>query len=128
MSREFTGISILSENVARLAEFYGKLLQIEVDLDDVFVEIGRQGYELSIYSKESADSAMGFDFSRYWGSGNIAIEFHVDDVDEEFERLKKMGVDFIKPPTTYPEGNRMMHFRDLDGNIITFANRCINNE
>jgi len=44
----------------------------------------------------------------------------VDDVDKEYEKLKKAISDFVQPPTTQPWGNRSLLFRDPDGNLINF--------
>jgi lactoylglutathione lyase len=41
----------------------------------------------------------------------------MEDSDAEYERLKAMGVNFIKPPTTQPWGQRTAYFTDPDGNI-----------
>jgi lactoylglutathione lyase len=41
----------------------------------------------------------------------------LDDCDAEYERLKARGVNFIKPPTTQPWGQRTAYFTDPDGNI-----------
>jgi predicted enzyme related to lactoylglutathione lyase len=48
------------------------------------------------------------------------IEFRVDDVDQEYERLEKVISDFVQRPTTKPWGNRSLLFRDPDGNLINF--------
>lgn len=48
------------------------------------------------------------------------IEFRVDDVDQEYERLEKVISDFVQRPTTPPWGNRSLLFRDPDGNLINF--------
>ena len=42
-------------------------------------------------------------------------------MDKEYDRINKIGVEFVAMPKTYPWGNRAMQFRDPDGNIITFA-------
>lgn len=49
--------------------------------------------------------------------------FNVENVDDEFERLKSLNMDieFVAVPTTYPWGSRAMHFRDPDGNIVCFG-------
>jgi uncharacterized glyoxalase superfamily protein PhnB len=44
----------------------------------------------------------------------------VDNVDQEYERLKKVFSDFVQEPTTMPWGNRSLLFRDPDGNLINF--------
>ena len=52
------------------------------------------------------------------------IEFLVDDVDTEYDRIRKLSidlsVDFVNEPTTMPWGNRSLLFRDPDGNLVNF--------
>nr|WP_295222173.1 VOC family protein [uncultured Chryseobacterium sp.] len=44
-----------------------------------------------------------------------------DDVDGEFERLKKdLSSDLIQEPTVMPWGNKSLLFRDPDGNLVNF--------
>jgi catechol 2,3-dioxygenase-like lactoylglutathione lyase family enzyme len=39
------------------------------------------------------------------------------DVDREYEELKAKGVHFVKPPTTFPWGQRIAYFEDPEGNL-----------
>jgi len=48
------------------------------------------------------------------------IEFLVDDVDAEYDKLKQLVSDFVNKPTTMPWGNRSLLFRDPDGNLVNF--------
>jgi uncharacterized glyoxalase superfamily protein PhnB len=48
------------------------------------------------------------------------IEFRVDDVDKEYQRLKRVISEFVQEPITQPWGNRSLMFRDPDGNLINF--------
>jgi lactoylglutathione lyase len=41
----------------------------------------------------------------------------LDNADVAYEELKAKGVNFIKPPTTQPWGQRTAYFTDPDGNI-----------
>lgn len=54
------------------------------------------------------------------GTGSFTIGFEVEDVDAQFERLKALGVTFVKLPASYPWGTRSVWFRDPDGNIVNF--------
>ncbi len=54
------------------------------------------------------------------GTGRYTIEIEVDDVDVQYERLRELGVQVIKPPTTQKWGRRSVWFRDPDGNIVNF--------
>jgi uncharacterized glyoxalase superfamily protein PhnB len=118
---KLTGICIITENVRKMAEFYSKVLKVEAEMNDVHSFVKTEHTGLALYSKHAAERDMGFDFSKYWGSGNICLEFPVEDVDSEYERLKKLDVEFVATPKTHSWGNRAMQFRDFDGNIITFA-------
>jgi len=48
------------------------------------------------------------------------IEFLVDDVDTEYDRIRQLSIDFVNEPTTMPWGNRSLLFRDPDGNLVNF--------
>ena len=48
----------------------------------------------------------------------MIIEFQVDDVDKEYERLKTLVSEWAQEPTTMPWGNRSILFRDPDGNLV----------
>lgn len=53
----------------------------------------------------------------------MILEFSVEDVDREYERLKGLVGEFALEPTTQPWGNRSMLFRDPDGNLINYFTR-----
>lgn len=117
---KFSDICIITENVPLLTRFYEYVLQLNADGDEVHAALNIGGAGISIYSKKAAVEEMAFDFSKFWGSGNITIGLNVDDVDKEYERLKSLDIGFITMPTTHPWGARSFHFRDPDGNIICF--------
>jgi catechol 2,3-dioxygenase-like lactoylglutathione lyase family enzyme len=45
----------------------------------------------------------------------------VDDVDDYYERITKLGADVIMPPTDRPWGMREIHVRDPNGHVIRFG-------
>jgi uncharacterized glyoxalase superfamily protein PhnB len=51
-------------------------------------------------------------------SGEVILDFRVDDVDREFMRIDQLGVEWVLPPTTQPWGSRSMVFRDPEGNLV----------
>ncbi|ULO05175.1 VOC family protein [Paenibacillus sp. 19GGS1-52] len=122
---KFTDVCLITENVLVLTNFYEAILQTKAEGNDIHAEIETIGTGLAIYSKKAAETDMGFDFSKHWGTGNFTLGFNVHDVDVEYERLIITGIEFLTPPTTYPWGARSMHFRDPDGNIICFRSRPI---
>lgn len=116
------GICLITDDVKKLSEFYQEVLQVKVETNDIHVDIVLDGGGITIYSKAAAEKDMGFDFSKYYGTGLCKITFFVDDIDNEYKRLQSLNIQFMTPPTLYPWGARSMHFRDLDGNIVCFVN------
>jgi uncharacterized glyoxalase superfamily protein PhnB len=51
-------------------------------------------------------------------SGEVILDFKVEDVDEEFIRIDRLGVEWVMKPTNQPWGARAMTFRDPQGNLV----------
>lgn len=113
----FTDISVLTDDVMRLAAFYGTALQARPEGDGSHAEVCVDGVTLAFDSialmEELAPGA-----TRGSGTGRYLLGFAVPDVDVEYERLVAAGVTVVKPPTTYPWGRRAAWFRDPDGNML----------
>lgn len=106
-------VCLLTNDVLRLSEFYKKVLNTTSDCDDAIHQLilTNGGAALTIYNDGT---------EKYNSNQNMCIAFTVENVDEEYERLKKLGVTVIEPPTTRPWGARNMHFCDPDGNHVYF--------
>ncbi len=115
----FNGICLVSRDVTRLREFYESTLQVEAEGDDIHVKLETAGAVLSIFS-ESGMEQMAPGSMKNYGHGGFTIEFEIQNVDEEYQRLKSMNVPIVKMPTTQPWGRRSVWFRDPDGNIVNF--------
>ncbi len=115
----FNGICLVSRNVERLREFYESALHVEAEGNDIHVKLQTAGAVLSIFS-ESGMEAMAPGSMKSYGHGGFTIEFEVENVDEEHDRLRSMNVPIVKMPTTQPWGRRSVWFRDPDGNIVNF--------
>lgn len=112
----FEGISLISEDVPRLATFYAALLEAEVVGDDTFAIVPTEGARLSFFSARGMEQ-MRSGSTTGMGTGASTLEFHVDDVDACYARLSPIAP-VLKPPTTQPWGRRSVWFRDPDGNIV----------
>ncbi|HKL79373.1 MAG TPA: VOC family protein [Mobilitalea sp.] len=116
---KFEAICLITEDVPALTRFYEEVLQTTAEGDAIHAEIRTEGASLSIYSRAAAKEDMKLQFGS--SSGNFTMGFLVEDVDQEYERLHKLGVTIMSEPTTYGWGRRSMQFQDLDGNVISFA-------
>jgi catechol 2,3-dioxygenase-like lactoylglutathione lyase family enzyme len=105
--------------VPRLRDFYTAVLRAEAEGDDTFTEIVTQGAALSIFTEEGTEH-MAPGSMQHSGCGRYTLEFEVEDVDAQYERLKAMNIIFVKTPTTQTWGRRSVWFRDPEGNIINF--------
>ncbi|MDE2890442.1 MAG: VOC family protein [Gemmatimonadota bacterium] len=103
----------------RLSAVYREILKLEPEEANIFETIPTEGAVLSIYSSKRTENAAPGCLEGS-GNGRYTIEFEVEDVDREYQRLKDMNVEIVKPPTTQPWGRRSVWFRDPDRNIANF--------
>jgi uncharacterized glyoxalase superfamily protein PhnB len=110
---------IVTDDVAGLAAFYARLVGTPVALNDYYVEVHTGamsvGFSRHRFTEYQEDQAGRQD--------EIVLDFVVDDVDREFERIDRLGVDWVLKPTTQPWGNRSMVFRDPEGNLVNVFSR-----
>lgn len=116
---KFNGICLVTKDVPRLKGFYSTVLQVKAEGDDTFTVLAIPGAALSIFTEEGMER-MAPGSMQHSGCGRYTLEFEVEDVDKEYERLKSMDITIVKPPTTQTWGRRSVWFRDPDGNIINF--------
>lgn len=114
-----SSICLITPDVPRLRAFYRDMLQIEPDGDAGFSSFSLPGGRLALFSEADMDR-MAPGCVRGAGRGASVLEFEVDDVDAECERLGALDAAIVKPPTTQPWGNRSVWFRDPDGHLINF--------
>lgn len=116
----FVSIRIITADIERLARFYEQITGISVTMyTEDFGELKTPACTLAIGSTRTLQ-LFGGDVARPAANHTAIIEFRVDNVDHEYERLKKVFSEFVQEPTTMPWGNRSLLFRDPDGNLINF--------
>lgn len=112
----------VTDNVEQLAAFYAELLGTPVTLNEYYVEVPAGpvtiGFSKRRFTEYRDHQAACSERGRQRRPGPSILDFQVDDVDAEYERIAAMGVTWVLPPTTQPWGSRAMIFTDPDGNLI----------
>jgi catechol 2,3-dioxygenase-like lactoylglutathione lyase family enzyme len=116
---KLSGICLVTDDVPALTAYYTRVLGCKAEGDDVHAEFVLEGLSLAIFSRQGMEQ-MAPGSMQGAGSGNVTIALEVADVDLEYERLKTLGVNFVKLPATHPWGARAFWFRDPDGNVVDF--------
>ena len=118
-----THVFIITDNIERMLSFYRDVLLIEPQPDSGnYVEFVTEGTTLSLGTVALQES-LAPGSAKPASNHSTMFEIQVDDVDKEYERLQKMDIEWVKPPTTQPWGNRSIYFRDPDGNLLNFYTR-----
>ena len=113
-------IRIITANMVTLVEFYEKATGVEAKWStDDFAEIVTSSFTLAIGSTRTL-AFFGGSVAQPATNKSVIIEFLVENVDAEYERIKDLTDDIVQKPTTMPWGNRSLLFRDTDGNLINF--------
>jgi uncharacterized glyoxalase superfamily protein PhnB len=111
---------IVTDDVAALATFYAALAGVDVVLNDYYLEIPALTMGFSQCRFSAFTGCQGHPGLR---RGEMVLDFSVPDVDREFERIGRLGVDWVHPPTDQPWGARAMIFRDPEGHPVNVFSR-----
>lgn len=115
---KFLSTRLITADVARLVSFYEKVTGVSaVWGSELFAEIPTPVGSLAIGSDKTVP-LFGEGSAEPAANRSAIIEFIVDDVDAEYERLAGHLDDVVTEPTTMPWGNRALMFRDPDGNLV----------
>jgi catechol 2,3-dioxygenase-like lactoylglutathione lyase family enzyme len=117
---KFTHACLITQKMETLRDFYREVLQVEPKVyQDDYLEFPLQGAILSLYKQESLDRTVP-GAMRAGHNKSVMLEFQVEDVDQEYARLKQapLNIDWVLAPTTFPWGNRSIYFRDPEGNMV----------
>jgi catechol 2,3-dioxygenase-like lactoylglutathione lyase family enzyme len=111
---------LITNDVARLAEFYRLVLRIPPKTSGAeYAEFPTGVGVLAIFSAKAQEKYIPGSVEPASNKSAI-LEFKVDDVDKEYFRLKSLVKVWVKPPTNQPWGTRSIYFRDPDGNLVDF--------
>ena len=111
-------VRVITDDVAGLAAFYERITgtPIEWSTPD-FAELRTPAGTLAIGSTRTV-ALFGAGSARPADNHTAVLEFLVDDVDAEYDRIRRTPTEFVNEPTTMPWGNRSLLIRDPDGNLV----------
>jgi predicted enzyme related to lactoylglutathione lyase len=115
---KFISTRIITADVNRLVDFYEMVTgSSAVWGNELFAEIPTPIGTLAIGSDKTVP-LFGAGSAEPAANRSAIVEFLVEDVDAEFERLRDRVAEVVAEPTTMPWGNRALLFRDPDGNLV----------
>ncbi|QPH38898.1 VOC family protein [Pedobacter endophyticus] len=115
-------IRIITEDVKGLVSFYEQLTGMPaIHYTDDFAELKTRSATLAIGSTRTLQFFGGAEVAKAAQNRTAIIEFMVEDVDSEYQRLADSLQPYIvQVPKIMPWGNKSLLFRDPDGNLVNF--------
>jgi predicted enzyme related to lactoylglutathione lyase len=115
---KFISTRIITADVKKLVSFYEMVTETSaVWGNELFAEIPTPVGTLAIGSDKTVP-LFGTGSAEPAANRSAIVEFIVDDVDAEYQRLREHLDEVVTEPTTMPWGNRALLFRDPDGNLV----------
>lgn len=110
---------LVTTDVAAMARFYAALVDTVVVTNDYYVEVLTPGQRIGVSRMHYSDLTEGScgppDGVE---AGAVILDFAVDDLDAEHDRIWGLDVDWLMVPTLQPWGRRSMMLRDPEGHLI----------
>ena len=115
---KFASTRLIAADIKGMVAFYEMVTGLSADwLAPVFAEIVTPAATLAIGSAETV--ALWKEGSAEPGANRTAyIEFQVEDIDADYERLKDK-VQLVHELKTMPWGNKTFQFRDPEGTAVS---------
>ena len=106
------GVTLWTSDLTPMFHFYNDLLRLPLHSrheDFIAFELGEVRFNIGRHGGVQGPTKDAFRFMPHLG---------VDDIHAEAERLRELGVDFIRHPEQEHWGGWVATFRDPDGNIL----------
>lgn len=113
-------LRVITADIKRSVQFFERLTGITAKWStEDFAEIMTASSTLAIGSTRTL-AFFGGEVALPAANKSVIIEFLVENVDNDYIRIKEFANEIVQAPTTMPWGNRSLLFRDPDGNLINF--------
>lgn len=120
---DLVSIRVITNNLDDMVRFYEAITDVPmVRHTPLFAELVMPAFTLAIGHTDTV-KFFGDGTAQAAENRSVIIEFNVDDVDRQYERLLPVVREWVQKPTTMPWGNRSILFRDPDGNLVNFFTR-----
>ena len=106
------GVTLWTADLERLFRFYHDTLRLPHHSrhdDFIALQLGDVRFNLGLHNQVQGASRDPFRVMPHLG---------VDDIHQEYQRLRDEGVEFIRPPEQEHWGGWIATFKDPDGNIL----------
>jgi predicted enzyme related to lactoylglutathione lyase len=114
---DLASVRIITDNLDVMVAFYEKVTGTVADRPaPVFAELHFRSCTLAI--GHSSTTGLFNHAARPADNHTAILEWVVDDVDAEYQRLQPVVSAWEQKPTLMPWGNRSILFRDPDGNLV----------
>ena len=110
---------LVTDDVETMARFYAALVDTAVVTNDYYVEVATPAQRIGVSRTRYSDLSEGScGPPEGVGLGAVILDFAVDDLDAEHDRIWGLNVDWLMLPTLQPWGRRSMMLRDPEGHLI----------
>ena len=113
-------IRLITSNIEELVKFYEQVTGISaIKYTPDFAELKTKTATLAIGSTRTLQFFGGEEVAAAGHNRSAIIEFRVENVEKDYERLANYLKNcIVQKPTTLPWGNKSLLFRDPDGNLV----------
>jgi len=115
MIKQFSGVTLWSEDLNNLLPFYRDVLGLKVAMESPgFVLLGEGQADAPALALGTHSEVHGrnVDPARYM------VGFTSDNLSADWKRLKDAGVEFIEEPTDYGDDMSIATLKDPEGNLV----------
>jgi uncharacterized glyoxalase superfamily protein PhnB len=110
---------LVTTDVAKLTQFYENVSQSKAEvLNPSYVMFQNEACKGLAIVELAATKAYGEGVAESGANRSVILDFEVDNVDNEYQRLQESVSNWVMPPKLMPWGARAIVFRDPDGNLV----------
>ena len=117
--RGVRSVELVATNLDEATRFYESVSQSKAEIvSNDYVQFQSKACEGLAIIEQALTRAYGEGVAEAGANRSVILDFDVDDVDAEYERLQESVSDWVTPPKVMPWGARAIVFRDPDGNLV----------